>query len=172
MEHTGPAQGAVAPNWGSQGERTNRPQRSGTRSRRIPLARCVACPTPLALDWPPRPGPVHPAHAHTRPTIARLWAARTPSQARTGPMRCRGRRPDPTGVSIPRRRRRPWPVTPRGGRARRFEETAYGTERFLGRGLRHGRRPLTRQGTSGPDPVWLFGAAWASRSGVKTGDDR
>jgi hypothetical protein len=27
-------------------------------------------------------------------------------------------------------------VTPRGGRACRFEETACGTERFLGRGLR------------------------------------
>ena len=80
-------------------------------------------------------------------------AARTPSQALTGTMRRRGSRSDPTGVSIPLRRRLPWPVTPRGDRSRPLDETAYGTERFLGRDLRQGRRPLTRHGSSGPDPV-------------------
>jgi hypothetical protein len=125
------------------------------RSRWIPMARCVASPTPCALDWPPRRGPVHNATSHTRQGVgpSPAEAARTPSQALTGTMRRRGSRSDPTGVSIPLRRRLPWPVTPRGGRSRRFEETAYGTERFLGRDLRHGRRPLTRHGSSGPDPV-------------------
>ena len=75
---------------------------------------------------------------------------------------------------------RPAAVTPRGDRSRRFDETAYGTERFLGRSEPEARatgfhccRPLARQGHSGPDPVKLFGAAWASAAAKDApGDDR
>jgi hypothetical protein len=40
--------------------------------------------------------------------------------------------------------------------------------------LRHGCRPLTRRGPSGPDPVRLFGAAWTSALAAEDapGDDR
>jgi hypothetical protein len=45
-----------------------------------------------------------------------------------------------------------------GGKAKNdriegFDETAFGTERFLGRDLRHGCRLLTRQWQRRPDPV-------------------
>jgi hypothetical protein len=44
---------------------------------------------------------------------------------------------------------------------RRFEETAYGTERFLGRDLKTWSPPADPEMVGGPDPVKLFGAAWA-----------
>jgi hypothetical protein len=99
-------------------------------------------------------------------------AARTPSHALTGTLRSCDRRPGPPGVSIPLRRRRPRTVTPRGDRSRHFDETAYGTERFLGRGLRHGRRPLTRQGRAGLTPYGCLappGLHAAAREGAPGG---
>ena len=134
-------------------------------------------PTPLLLDWPSRRGPVL-IFAHA--TNDWLQEARTPSQILTGTPRgprnsCRSRerlnsfrtpssalRTQGDPVALMRRR------TARRG--------------FWGAKWRAGsvsdrssppRRPLTRPGPSGPDPVRLFGAAWAfATAEVAPGDDR
>jgi hypothetical protein len=170
-----PGAGSCRPNWGSQGERSRRPARSGTLDPDESLWPAASHARPRWLWIGLRAvDPVLELNNATARNQSPAEVARTPSQARTGTMRPCGSRPDPTGVSIPLRRRLLKTVTPRGGRSRRFDETAYGTERFLGRDLRHDRRPFTRPWSSGPDPVKLFGAAWASwpMHEDASGDDR
>jgi hypothetical protein len=80
-----------------------------------------------------------------------LQEARTPSQILTRTMRRADRPTDWTGSRFPAVSRSA-AVTPRGGRSCRFDETAYGTERFLGRDVKYRCRPLTRPGRAGLTP--------------------
>jgi hypothetical protein len=170
-----PGAGSCTANWGSQGERSHRPARSGTVDPEQSLWPAASpSPTPLALDWPPRRGPGARRNHATARKQSPAEVARTPSQRLTGTIRPRGSRPDPTGVSIPLRRRLLKTVTPRGDRSRRFDETAYGTERFLGRDLRQDRRPPVRKGLAGRTPYSCLAppGLWADGPKDASGDDR
>ena len=150
----------------------------GQRSRSIPLARCVSRPDPVGIGL----APASRTGVDIRECVEALpQAARTPSQALTGTMRRTDRHSERTGSRFPAVSRSA-AVTPRGDRSCRFDETACGTERFLGRDVasRERQRPVSTTtpsahpaGSSGPDPIRLFGAAWASPSREDApGDDR
>jgi hypothetical protein len=131
------------------------PMRQQARPRRLRIGPRVAvrCDIRACVGTTAAGGP------HAEPTTNRDDAADRPSTERTG-----SRFPAASRSTA---------VTPQGDRSRHSDGTACGTERFLGRGARHRRRPLPRPGSSGPDPGRRFGAAWASASADDVpGDDR
>ena len=98
---------------------------------------CDSKPDPVRLDWPRRRGP-----SFTNQLQRSDEAAHMPSRFLTEPMRCwnwtrHKRRLAPLSM---RRRPASLAMLPCGDRVRSFAWPACGTDRFLGRDLRHGRR--------------------------------
>ena len=122
------------PNWGTRATAI-RENAYGPRARSAPMRHV---PDPGRLDWRPRRGPSFSPNVLQDP----YEAAHMPSRLLTEPMRCWGwsrvkRRLAPLSM---RRRPASFAASPCGDRVRSFAWPARGTDRFLGRGLRHGRR--------------------------------